>query len=313
MPFLPIDSVTLSSGIQMPVIGDYLFHSIELSILIALPANGSWAPSTGNARAEVKDWTLTALKAGYRHIDTALGYVGLAIKESGLKREDVFITTKLPCTDYSRVKDSFSESLTNLGVDYIDLYLVHWPQCVASEEADGTIQVASYPTFVEVWAEMENIFEGKKARAIGVSNFSIKNLEILLQSAKIVPAVNQVELHPYLAQNELRQYCKNKGIIIEAYTPSGYSKVRNDPDIVRIAQKLAVTPNQVILAWHLFRETVVVPKSANEERQRENLNLPVLGNEEVEQINALDRDERICNKPDKNGLVFGWTMEQLGW
>ncbi|KAJ3743093.1 NADP-dependent oxidoreductase domain-containing protein [Lentinula detonsa] len=301
MPFLPIDSVTLSSGIQMPVI-----------------ANGSWAPPTGNARAEVKDWTLTALNAGYRHIDTALGYgteksVGLAIKESGLKREDVFITTKLPCTDHSRVKDSFSESLTNLGVDYIDLYLVHWPQCIASEEADGTFQLASYPTFVEVWAEMEEIFEGKKARAIGVSNFSIKNLEILLQSAKIVPAVNQVELHPYLAQNELRQYCKNKGIIIEAYTPSGYSKVRNDPVIVRIAQKLAATPNQVILAWHLFRETVVVPKSANEERQRENINLPVLGNEEVEQINALDRDERICNKPDKNGLVFGWTMEQLGW
>ncbi|KAJ3711830.1 NADP-dependent oxidoreductase domain-containing protein [Lentinula guzmanii] len=301
MPFLPIDSVTLSSGIQMPVI-----------------ANGSWAPPTGNARAEVKDWTLTALNAGYRHIDTALAYgteksVGLAIKESGLKREDVFITTKLPCTDHSRVKDSFSESLTNLGVDYIDLYLVHWPQCIASEEADGTFQLASYPTFVEVWAEMEKIFEGKKARAIGVSNFSIKNLEILLQSAKIVPAVNQVELHPYLAQNELRQYCKNKGIIIEAYTPSGYSKVRNDPVIVRIAQKLAATPNQVILAWHLFRETVVVPKSANEERQRENLNLPVLGNEEVEQINALDRDERICNKPDKNGLVFGWTMEQLGW
>ncbi|KAJ3986023.1 NADP-dependent oxidoreductase domain-containing protein [Lentinula detonsa] len=301
MPFLPMDSVTLSSGIQMPVI-----------------ANGSWAPPTGNARAEVKDWTLTALNAGYRHIDTALGYgteksVGLAIKESGLKREDVFITTKLPCTDHSRVKDSFSESLTNLGVDYIDLYLVHWPQCIASEEADGTFQLASYPTFVEVWAEMEEIFEGRKARAIGVSNFSIKNLEILLQSAKIVPAVNQVELHPYLAQNELRQYCKNKGIIIEAYTPSGYSKVRNDPVIVRIAQKLAATPNQVILAWHLFRETVVVPKSANEERQRENINLPVLGNEEVEQINALDRDERICNKPDKNGLVFGWTMEQLGW
>ncbi|KAJ3727818.1 reductase AKOR2 [Lentinula raphanica] len=301
MPFTVKDKVLLSSGIEMPVI-----------------ANGSWAPPTGNARAEVRDWTLTALKAGYRHIDTALGYgteksVGLAIKESGLKREDVFITTKLPYTDHSRVQDSFNESLTNLGVDYIDLYLVHWPQCIASEDADGTLKLASSITFVEVWAQMEKIFEGKKAKAIGVSNFSIKNLEILLKSAKIVPAVNQVELHPYLAQNELKQYCKDKGIIIEAYTPSGYSKVRSDPVIQNIAKKLEATPNQVILAWHLFKETVIVPKSANEERQRENLNLPVLSKEDVEQIDALDHGERICNKPDQNGLVWGWTMEQLGW
>ncbi|KAJ4464812.1 NADP-dependent oxidoreductase domain-containing protein [Lentinula lateritia] len=299
MPFLPTDSVSLSSGIQMPVI-----------------ANGSWAPPTGNARAEVKDWTLTALKAGYRHIDTALGYgteksVGLAVKESGLKREDVFITTKLPYTDHSRVQDSFNESLTNLGVDYIDLYLVHWPQCV-DLEADGRIKVTSGPTFVEVWAEIEKIYEGKKARAVGVSNFSVKNLEILLKSAKVVPAVNQVELHPYLAQNELRQYCKDKGIVIEAYTPS-YSKIRNNPVIDKIAQKHKVTPNQIILAWHLFRETVIVPKSANEERQRENLNLLVLGDQEIKQIDALDRGERICNKPNEHGLVWGWTMEQLGW
>ncbi|KAJ4481106.1 reductase AKOR2 [Lentinula aciculospora] len=300
MPFLATDSVTLSSGIQMPVI-----------------ANGSWAPPTGNARAEVKDWTLTALKAGYRHIDTASGYgtersVGLAIKESGLKREDVFITTKLSYTDHSRVQDSFNESLANLGVDYIDLYLVHWPQCVLSE-ADGTIKIVSNPTFVEVWAEMEKIFQGKKARAVGVSNFSIKNLEILLKSAKIVPAVNQVELHPYLAQNELRKYCKDKNIVVEAYTPSGYSKVRNHSTIGKIARGHNVTPNQVILAWHLFKETVIVLKSANEERQRENLTLPALSNEEVKQIDALDRGERICNKPDEEGMVSGWTMEQLGW
>ncbi|KAJ3914057.1 reductase AKOR2 [Lentinula edodes] len=317
MPFLPTDSVALSSGIQMPVIGKLRSRYYIRLLFTSYSANGSWAPPTGNARAEVKDWTLTALKAGYRHIDTALGYgteksVGLAVKESGLKREDVFITTKLPYTDHSRVQDSFNESLTNLGVDYIDLYLVHWPQCV-DLEADGTIKVTSGLTFVEVWAEIEKIYEGKKAKAVGVSNFSIKNLEILLKSAKVVPAVNQVELHPYLAQNELRQYCKDKGIVIEAYTPSGYSKVRNDPVIDKIAQKHKVTPNQIILAWHLFRETVIVPKSANEKRQRENLNLLVLSDEEVEQIDALDRGERICNKPNEHGLVWGWTMEQLGW
>jgi glycerol 2-dehydrogenase (NADP+) len=300
MPFLPGDSVKLSTGIKIPVI-----------------SNGSWAPATGNARAEVKDWTLTAFKAGYRHIDTAHGYgteksVGLAFKESGLKREDVFITTKLPWDHHSRVQESFNESLTNLGLDYVDLYLLHWPQCVV-EDADGNLKAVESPTFVEVWAEIEKIFQQKKAKAIGVSNFSIKNLEILLETAKVVPAVNQVELHPYLAQNELREYCKNKNIVIEAYTPSGYSKVRNDPVIVEIAQKRGVTPNQVILAWHLARETVIVPKSADEERQKENLNLPVLSQDEVKQIDTLDRGERICNKPDEHGMVWGWTMEQLGW
>ncbi|KAE9403789.1 reductase AKOR2 [Gymnopus androsaceus JB14] len=293
MPFLPGDSVTLSTGIQMPVI-----------------ANGSWAPPTGNARAEVKNWTLTAFKAGYRHIDTAQVYgteksVGLALKESGLKREDVFITTKLPC-------NLSDESLSNLGFDYVDLYLIHCPQCV-DKDVSGKIKAVTSPTFVEVWAEIENIFEQKKAKAIGVSNFSIKNLEILLKTAKVVPAVNQVELHPYLAQNDLREYCKGKGIVIEAYTPSGYSKVRNDPVIVEIAQKRKATPNQVILSWHLARETVIVPKSENEGRQKENLDLPVLTEDEVKQIDALDHGERICNKPDEHGMLWGWTMEQLGW
>jgi len=296
MPFKPGDSTALSNGILIPVI-----------------ANGSWAPATGNARAEAKDWTLTALKAGYKHIDTAHGYgteksVGLAIKESGLKREDVFITTKLPFDHHSRVQESFKESLTNLGVDDVDLYLLHWPQCV-----DENVKAVSSPTFVEVWAEIEKIYEQKKAKAIGVSNFSIKNLEILLKTAKVVPAANQVELHPYLAQNELRAYCKDKGIVIEAYAPSGYNTVRNDPVIVQIAQKHNATPNQIILAWHLARETVIVPKSSNEERQKENLLLPVLSDEQLKQIDALDRGERICNKPNEEGMVWGWTMEQLGW
>ncbi|KIK54662.1 hypothetical protein GYMLUDRAFT_48582 [Collybiopsis luxurians FD-317 M1] len=307
MPFLPTDTLTLSSGIEIPVI-----------------ANGSWAPPTGNARVEVKNWTLTALKAGYRHIDTALSYgtekaVGLALKESGLKREEVFVTTKLPMTDYDRVQESFNESLANLDIDYVDLYLLHWPQCVVPEgenlakNADGTLKTVSSPTFVEVWAEIEKIFEQKRAKAIGVSNFSIKNLEVLLKTAKIVPAVNQVELHPYLSQNDLRKYCKDKGIAIQAYTPSGYSKVRSDPVIGEIAQKLKATPNQVILAWHLAKETLIVPKSLNADRQQENLNLPALAEEDVKKIDALDRGERICNKPDEKGFVWGWTMEQLGW
>ncbi|KAF9074659.1 NADP-dependent oxidoreductase domain-containing protein [Rhodocollybia butyracea] len=303
MPFKPTDSATLSTGIKIPVI-----------------ANGSWAPSTGNARAEAKDWTLTALKAGYRHIDTAQGYgtensVGLAIKESGLKREEVFITTKLPFTDHDNVQQSFNESLENLGVDYVDLYLLHWPQFIRFDgtESRENAKAISSPTFSEVWFEIEKIFEQKKAKAIGVSNFSIKNLEILLKSAKVVPAANQVELHPYLAQNELREYCRSKGIVVVAYAPSGYSQVRNDPVIGQIAQEHNVTPNQVILGWHLARETVVVPKSQDVRRQRDNITLPVLSEDDVKKIDALDRGERICNKPDESGLVWGWSMEQLGW
>ncbi|KAE9403765.1 reductase AKOR2 [Gymnopus androsaceus JB14] len=300
MPFLPGDSATLSTGIQIPVI-----------------ANGAYAGSTTQQKAEAKDWTLTAIKAGYRHIDTASWYeteksVGLAVKESGLKREEVFITTKLRPTDHSRVQEAFNESLTNLGLDYVDLYLIHWPQCL-DQDADGKFKPVSSPTFVEVWAEIEKIFEQKKARAIGVSNFSIKTLEILLKTAKVVPAVNQVELHPYLVQNELREYCKSKGIVIEAYTPSGYDKVRSDPVIVEIAQKHNATPNQVILAWHLAREIVIVPKSASEERQKENLNLPVLSHDEVKQIDTLDHGERISAKPNPDGIILGWTVEELGW
>ncbi|KAF5391994.1 hypothetical protein D9757_003308 [Collybiopsis confluens] len=245
--------------------------------------------------------------------------VGLALKDSGLKREEVFITTKLPMTDYDRVQESFSESLTNLDLDYVDLYLLHFPQCVVAEggtfarNADGTLKTVSSPTFVEVWSEIEKIFEQKKAKAIGVSNFSIKNLEILLKKAKVVPAVNQVELHPYLFQPELRKYCKEKEIAIQAYAPSGYDTVRSDPVITEVSKRVKASPNQVILAWHLAKETLVVPKSVKEDHQRENFNLPVLAEEDVKKIDALDRGQRLCNKPDAKGFVWGWTMEQLGW
>ncbi|KAJ8090440.1 hypothetical protein PM082_019038 [Marasmius tenuissimus] len=187
-------------------------------------------------------------------------------------------------------------------MDYIDLYLVHFPQVLEYQEneklpknPDGTLKTVDYPTFVEIWAEMEDILREGKAKSIGVSNFSIKNLEILLKHAKVVPANNQVENHPYLQQNDLRKYCKEKGIALSAYTPSGmahisllregpslltsstgYDTVRNDPVIVELAKKYSVSSNQIIIAWHLARGMVVVPKSTNEERQKENVNVSVL-------------------------------------
>ncbi|KAK1220578.1 hypothetical protein PQX77_016630 [Marasmius sp. AFHP31] len=301
-------TIKLNNGREVPMIG-----------------LGTWAPSTGTARQDAWTWILSAIKAGYRHLDTAQGYgtekaVSKAFKESGLKREEIHVTTKLPFNHGVRVKESFKESLANLDMDYIDLYLVHFPQVIEYQEngelpknPDGTLKTVDYPTFVEIWAEMEDILREGKAKSIGVSNFSIKNLEILLKHAKVVPANNQVENHPYLQQNDLREYCKEKGIVLSAYTPSGYDTVRNDPVIVELAKKYSVSSNQIIIAWHLARGMVVVPKSTNEERQKENVNLPTLAEEDVEKINALDRGERLCNKADEKGYCWGWTMEQLGW
>jgi len=179
--------------------------------------------------------------------------------------------------------------------------------------ADGSIKLDETANFNETWAEMEKVLESGKVRAIGVSNFSIKTLEELLKTAKVIPAVNQVELHPYLAQNDLLAYCKEKGILVTAYAPTGYASVREDTTIVSLAAKYGVSPTQIVLSWHVARGTIVIPKSANIERQKENLQLITLEAEDLRQIDALDRNERLCNKPDEAGKVWGWTLERLGW
>ncbi|PPQ88565.1 hypothetical protein CVT25_009945, partial [Psilocybe cyanescens] len=263
---------------------------------------------------------------GFRHIDTAWGYrtekaVGQAIKESGIPREEIFVTTKLPWHHQTRVRESFEESLADLGTGYIDLYLVHWPQPIAYYEGndmpknpDGSYKTESNVSFNDTWAEVEKLLDTGKVRAIGVSNFSVKTLEQLFTTAKIVPAVNQVELHPYLAQNDLRDYCTRKGIVLTAYTPSGYSVVRGDPLIVSLAEKYKVTPTQVILAWHVSRKTVLVPTSKDSTRQKENLTIPNISEVDLAKIWHLDRGQRICNAANpQTGQVWGWTLEQLGW
>ncbi|KAF8999818.1 NADP-dependent oxidoreductase domain-containing protein [Cyathus striatus] len=296
--------LTLNNGVEIPIIG-----------------TGAWAPSDPESQGRVTGWILSALKNGFRHIDTARGYltekaVGQAVRESGIPREEIFITTKLPWGDHNRVRESFEESFNDLGLDYIDLYLIHWPQYIDdnnSHNPDGTWRTIDSTNFNESWAEVEKLLDTGKVRSIGVSNFSIKTLDQLFKTAKVTPAVNQVEMHPYLAQNDLRAYCKEKGIAITAYTPSGYSIVRNDPLLIELSKKYGCTPNQLTLAWHLTRDTIIVPKSENPERQKENINLPTLDPEDIEKISKLDRNQRICNKADANGQVYGWTYEQLGW
>ncbi|KAF8658423.1 hypothetical protein AX16_001974 [Volvariella volvacea WC 439] len=294
---------------------------------ISIPAVGlgTWAGPESDKIERAKGWILTALELGYRHLDTAAKYetersVGEALQEAQIPRGDVFITTKLPWNHHERVEESFNESLKALGTDYVDLYLMHWPQVVVYEEgnwmprnADGSLKTQSSPTFHDTWRRMEQIYKSGRARAIGVSNFSIKTLDELLQRAEVVPMVNQVELHPYLAQNELMTYLWGKGIQPAAYSPTGWARVRDDPLITSIATKRGISPVQVILAWHLSRGTVVVPKSENPSRQEENLQIPKLTNGELDAISKLDRGERIANKADNRGHVHGWTYEQLGW
>jgi diketogulonate reductase-like aldo/keto reductase len=266
------------------------------------------------------------LKNGYRHIDTAYSYgtekaVGEAIVESGIPREDVFVVTKLPPHHHGRVLESIQESLDNLGFTWLDMYLMHWPYAATYEgedpkplHPDGAFKVADSPTIGETWAAMEAVLRLSKCEAIGVSNFSIKTLEEVMKKTRIKPAMNQVEMHPYLQQNDLLEFCKKHDIAVVAYNPSGTDIVRQDPVIVELAEKYHVTPTQIILAWHLSRNVVVIPKSTNEERQKENHNLPTLEEEDLQKINALDRGQRICNKPDENGRVYGMLAhEQLGW
>ncbi|KAJ7270935.1 reductase AKOR2 [Mycena rebaudengoi] len=298
---------------------------------------GAWAPDVGEERTKkAKEWLVSALKVLWilkiipqmpnDHIVSALRSatgtekaVGEAIIESGVDREDVFVTSKLPSHHHGRVSESIQESLDNLGFRWLDMYLMHWPNSVAYEgrynppsvglvtkfpftleggdpepkNADGTLKVVDSPTIGQTWAEMEKLLRRSKCEAIGVSNFSIKTLEELLKTAKVKPAINQVEMHPYLAQNDLLAFCKKHNIAVAAYAPSGY--------------------DTIILAWHLTRNVVILPKSINEEHQKENYELPTLEDEDVKKIDALDRGERLCNKADDNGLVHGWSYEQLGW
>jgi len=303
----PIPIVTLNNGLKMPAIG-----------------LGCFSGTTPEEQAKCQAWVLTALQNGYRHLDTAYGYhtekyVGAAVRESGIPREEIFITTKLTSTHHSRVAAALEESLERAGVDYFDLYLMHWPMAFhyrtdgsGPKRPDGTWDLDDECTFSQTWADMEKLMGTGKVRAIGVSNFSIKNLEILLKTATIVPAVNQVELHPLLAQNDLVKYCKEKGIMLTAYSPTGYAQVSEHPEVVKIAAKHGVSSPQVSLAWHVQRGYTACPKSTNSERQKANLNLPTLDEEDVKILNSLDQNKHLCNYGPPP-LVSGWTYEQLGW
>lgn len=268
-----------------------------------------------------------ATKVGYTHFDTATFYqnenaVGATLRASRIPRESLFVTTKLSNFDHHRVEEAFDKSLNELGLDYIDMYLMHWPQANKDGDFFATDDTIS---FVDTWRQMEKLLDSRagKVKAIGVSNFSLKNLTELLKYARIVPAMNQIETHPYNQDRELVQFCQDKGIVVSAYSPLGFanSPMLQDQDIVSVAEELGhgITPANVLLSWNVQRGVVVLPKSSHAERVKENFRLVRLNAAQVQKIDNISNDpkrrhQRLCTLYDsKTDTCLGWTYEQLGW
>ncbi|HEX5374639.1 MAG TPA: aldo/keto reductase [Solirubrobacterales bacterium] len=235
----------------------------------------------------------SALEAGYRHFDTAAAYrnekgVGAALAASGLPREDYFVTTKLWNSQqgHDSTLAAFEASLERLGLDHVDLYLIHWP-------------VPTEGLFVETWRAFEQIHREEAARTIGVSNFRIEDLELLMRETETRPTVNQVELHPRLQQANLRAWHSEHGIATEAWSPLAQGELLDDETIVRVAEGHGKTPAQVILRWHLQLGNVVIPKSATPERIRENIEIFdfELSDEQMAAIGSVDGGTRIGPDP----------------
>ena len=241
---------------------------------------------------ETKNAILAALKAGYRHIDTAAAYnneeaVGEAIRESGIPREKLFITTKLWNQDMRdhKVQEAFELSLKKLGLDYVDLYLIHWP--VKGE-------------YISSYKAMEKIYKSGKTKAIGVCNFKTHQLQDLLNNIDIIPAVNQMEFNPQMQDNDILNMCNEKGIILEAWSPLGSGACLNDETLKTIAAKHNKSVAQIIIRWLLQKGIVVFPKSVHENRIRENADVFdfELINEEIELINSMNKNLRTGPDPD---------------
>jgi diketogulonate reductase-like aldo/keto reductase len=221
---------------------------------------GTWKISKGKDALEAVTW---ALQAGYRHIDTAKIYgnevsVGKAIKNSGIDRDKIWVTTKLWPTDFIRAEKAFEISLAKLGLDYVDLYLVHWP--VPRTEK-------------KVWRKMENIYITGKAKAIGVSNYTASSLQITLDIANIVPSVDQVKCSVFGYNKKVYELCQQSGVVFEAYSPLTHGKRLNNETVGEIAEKYNKTPAQIMLRWALQKNIVVIPKSTHQDRIVENKNI----------------------------------------
>jgi 2,5-diketo-D-gluconate reductase A len=275
-----VPTITLNNGVEIPQLG--------FGVYLIRPED------------TVKAVT-SALEIGYRHIDTAQMYgnereVGVAVRDSGLPREDVFVTSKLNNNRLERddILRSFDTSLAELGFDHLDLFLIHWPLPAVAD-------------YVARWKVMEEIYAGGRVRAIGVSNFQPRHLRDLFEATGITPAVNQVEAHPFLTQDDLRAFHAEHGIVTEAWAPIARGKVDDDAVIAEIAGRVGRTPAQVTLRWHIQRGDVVFPKSVTRSRIEENFAIFDFELEDADMtaISALDRGERTGPNPDEFNYVPG--------
>ncbi|MGA6157493.1 aldo/keto reductase [Stenotrophomonas sp. NPDC087984] len=268
-----VPNLTLHTGLEIPQLGFGVFQVAD---------------------EQTTDAVRSAIEAGYRSIDTAAIYgnetgVGRALATSGVPREELFLTTKLWNADqgYDSTLAAFDASVAKLGTDYVDLYLIHWP-------------TPARDLYLDTWRALEKLLADGRTRAIGVSNFQPAHLRRLLDHSGVVPVVNQVELHPYLQQGELRDFHAQHKIATEAWSPLAQGALLQDPALAAIAQRHGRTPAQVVLRWHLQLGNVVIPKSVTPARIRENIDVFdfTLTPEDIEAINALDRGERTGPDPD---------------
>ena len=259
---------------------------------------GTWQSGPNEVRKAVK----AALDAGYRHIDTALAYgneheVGQGIKDSGVPREEIWVTTKLDNPWHKRVEEGINSSLKSLDMDYVALYLIHWPS--SSDPADLKKHLPDWD-FTKTWADMQKLPESGRVKNIGISNFGIKNLETLLNDSKFktMPAVNQIELHPNCPSPKLLDYCKQKGIHCTAYSCLGStnSPLAKDQTLQKIADAKGKTTAQVLLLWGLQRGTSVIPKSVTPSRIESNFQIDgtSLTDDEMKQLNELPDRFKVC-------------------
>lgn len=270
---MAVQTIKLNTGANMPAIGF-----------------GTWKIRfNGNAKKVVKQ----ALDAGYRLIDTAKIYgnekgVGAAIRESGIDRKEIFVTTKLWNGDqgYDNALNAFDESLKKLGLEYVDLYLIHWP--VTGKRLDS-------------WRALQDIHRGGKAHNIGVSNFTVRHLEELVSKSEMVPSVNQIEFHPFIYKDQkpILDFCKQHKIVVEAYSPLAHGNRINDPVIRQIADKYKKSAAQIMLRWALQHGTVPIPKSTDQQRIVENIDIFDfnLSDNDLEVINNLSCSMRTCWDP----------------
>jgi diketogulonate reductase-like aldo/keto reductase len=272
-----VPDLTLKTGARIPQLGF-----------------GVWQVSP----EEVVDSVRIALETGYRSIDTAAAYgneegVGKAIADSGIPRDELFVTTKLanPQHGYDNTLEALDESLRKLGLDYVDLYLIHWP-------------IPAKDAYVDTWKAFEKAHADGKAKAIGVSNFQIPHLRRLLQETSVVPALNQIELHPNLQQSDLRAFHQEHDILTEAWSPLGQGKgLLDDQTLGALAKKYDRSPAQIVLRWHLQLGNVVIPKSVTPSRIKENFEVFdfELADDDVKEISTLDTGKRIGPHPDTFG------------